>query len=155
MSPLGRIAILAITLSVLIVGFVVLRPTDDRSTRSGASSTVASTPTSTGTSPPPPSATTPSRPARPEPRPSGPRIAVRDLQPVGGVAKIRARKGDRVRFTVTSDRGETVHLHGYDIVEPVAPGRAARFAFDADLEGIFEVELENSAVPVAEVRVDP
>jgi hypothetical protein len=60
-----------------------------------------------------------------------------------------------VRFTVTSDVAEEVHVHGYDILKEVAPGAPARFRFEATFEGIFEVELERSGEPILELRVEP
>lgn len=84
-----------------------------------------------------------------------PVVRVRDLEPVGGVAKIRTTKGERVRFEVRSDVADEVHVHGFDLSKPVGPGRPARFSFVAELDGIFEVELEESGVEVAQIRVDP
>ncbi len=37
----------------------------------------------------------------------------------------------------------------------VAPGRPARFSFPAGLEGVFEIELEDVGLQVAELRVRP
>lgn len=154
MSPLARIAVLAITLSVLIVGFVVLRPVDQRRGLP-VSSVAETTPSPDVAAAPRNDGARTARRAAASPSEPGVRIEVENLVPERGVTRIRVRVGQPVRFTVTSDRGENVHLHGYDLVEPVAPGRPARFVFTADLEGIFEVELENAAVPVAQLRVDP
>ena len=84
-----------------------------------------------------------------------PTVAVKALEPVGGVAEIRVKSGKRVRFVVKSDVPDEVHVHTYDISVPVAPGKPARFAFTADIEGIFEVELENAGVEVVTLRVEP
>jgi plastocyanin len=59
---------------------------------------------------------------------------------VGGPADIQAKKGDVVRFVVSSDAADDIHLHGYDIEKKVEPGQPARFKFTADVEGIFEIE---------------
>ncbi|MBA3326761.1 MAG: hypothetical protein H0T43_00465 [Solirubrobacterales bacterium] len=61
-----------------------------------------------------------------------------------------------MRLQVTTpDTSDGVHLHGYDLTEDLAPGRRARFSFDADAEGVFEVELEGAGVQIAELRVGP
>jgi hypothetical protein len=65
------------------------------------------------------------------------------------------KAGDRVRFVVQADAPEEVHVHGYDISKDVGPGQNARFNFVADLEGIFEIELENSGVQIVELVVEP
>ncbi|MDW5596793.1 hypothetical protein VSS74_20775 [Conexibacter stalactiti] len=99
----------------------------------------------------PDGATAPARPAAP----AVPRIVVRDLQPVGGVKELVFHKGDTIRFVVDSDAPEEVHLHGYDVAEDVAPGQPARFAVKANIEGIFEAELEHSGTQIASITVEP
>jgi FtsP/CotA-like multicopper oxidase with cupredoxin domain len=76
-------------------------------------------------------------------------------EPVGGVQQIEVKAGDRVRFVVQADAPEEVHVHGYDISKDVGPSKNARFNFVADLEGIFEIELENSGVQIVELVVEP
>lgn len=87
--------------------------------------------------------------------PDVPVIRVRGGEPVGGVATVTVRNGDTVRFIVTADAPEEVHVHGFDVSKEVGPGQDARFAFKAEFEGVFEVELENSAVKIAEIEVEP
>jgi hypothetical protein len=48
-----------------------------------------------------------------------------------------------------------VHLHGYDIVRDVAPGRPAVIRFRATTAGRFEVELEDRGLQIAELEVRP
>jgi hypothetical protein len=84
-----------------------------------------------------------------------PAIWVRAHQPVGGVQKLTVRKGDRVRFTVACDQPEEVHAHGYDVTENVSPTTPARFDFVAEIEGIFDVELERSGVQILSLMVRP
>lgn len=88
-------------------------------------------------------------------KPKVPTIVVRDGEPIDGVADLAYDQGERVRFRVTSDAAEEIHLHGYDISEEVAPGGAVTFDFPAELEGVFEVELEERATPIAELTVEP
>jgi FtsP/CotA-like multicopper oxidase with cupredoxin domain len=82
-------------------------------------------------------------------------IVVRDGQPVGGVQELEFAKGERIRFTVESDIAEEVHLHGYDIAKDVSGGGKVSFDVPATFEGVFEVELEQSVVPLAEITVTP
>jgi plastocyanin len=68
------------------------------------------------------------------------RIRLEGGQVVGGPADIKVTKGDTVRIVVSADAHDDIHLHGYDIEEPVEPGQPARFKFKANIEGIFEIE---------------
>ena len=68
------------------------------------------------------------------------RIQIQDGQVVGGPGDIRVTKGDQVTIIVSADAPDDVHLHGYDLEKPVAPGKPATFRFTADIEGIFEME---------------
>lgn len=102
----------------------------------------------------------PEKPDKPEaaqkPKvPALPTIVVREGEPVGGVAELTYDKGERVKFRVTSDSAEEIHLHGYDIGKDVAAGGTVTFDFTADLEGVFEIELEERATQIAELTVNP
>jgi hypothetical protein len=74
---------------------------------------------------------------------------------VAGVRRLTVAKGEIVRFRVTSDVAEEVHVHGYDLLRPVGPGRPASFRFPATLEGIFEVGLEGAGQEILSLRVQP
>jgi hypothetical protein len=50
---------------------------------------------------------------------------------------------------------EEVHVHGYDLSFDLEPGKMKTVEFKADLEGVFEIELEQSAVPLAKLVVNP
>lgn len=97
---------------------------------------------------------TQSEPRQPE-EPAVPVYRVVDGQPAGGVQKLEANEGDNIRFVVKSDVDDEVHVHGFDVSEPVGPGKPARFDFKASFTGVFEIELENSAVPIIELQVNP
>jgi hypothetical protein len=92
---------------------------------------------------------------KPEPKPKVPTIVVREGQPVGGVQELTFTQGDDMRFTVESDTAAEVHFHGYDVSEEVAAGEKASFDVPAEIEGVFEVELEETAVQIAEITVNP
>jgi len=84
-----------------------------------------------------------------------PTIVVRGGEPVDGIAELAVSAGEDVRFRVTSDEAEEIHVHGYDLAQRVPAGGTVEFDFPADLEGIYEVELEELAVQIAELRVEP
>ena len=86
---------------------------------------------------------------------SVPTIVVRDGEPVGGVKRLEYSAGDEIRFKVESDAAEEVHVHGYDVAKDVPAGGSVSFTIPADIEGIYEVELEELGVPIAELRVNP
>jgi len=90
------------------------------------------------------------------PPPAGPteiRIVVVNGAPKGGIVREKVEKGDRVVLIVRSDVADHVHLHGYDIMRDVAPGKPARLPFKATIPGRFEVELEDRGVPIADITV--
>ncbi|HST70066.1 MAG TPA: hypothetical protein VLI94_10455 [Solirubrobacterales bacterium] len=84
-----------------------------------------------------------------------PTIVVRDGEPVDGVAELEFSAGEEVRFRVTSDQAEEIHVHGYDLAQEVPAGGTVEFAFPAELEGIYEVELEQLAVQIVELQINP
>ncbi len=86
---------------------------------------------------------------------SVPTVVVRNGEPVGGVKELDYNAGDEVRFEVESDVADEVHVHGYDLMEDVPAGGTVSFDFPADIEGIFEVELEGRKEQIAELRVNP
>jgi hypothetical protein len=86
---------------------------------------------------------------------AAPTIVVRGGEPVGGVRELEYGAGDEIRFTVRSDVADEIHVHGYDLMKDVPAGGSVSFSFPADIEGIFEVELEGRKEQIAELRVNP
>jgi len=84
-----------------------------------------------------------------------PTITVKNGEPVGGVQELEYSAGDRVRFKVDSDVADEIHIHGYDLMKDVPAGGSVSFSFPAEIEGIFEVELEGRKEQIAELRVNP
>jgi hypothetical protein len=98
----------------------------------------------------------PANEPKPKPEETATEIQVEGGQPVGGVQKIRVTVEEPVRLLISSpDTSEEVHVHGYDVTGDLAPGKPAKIDFDATIEGVFEVELEHSATPIAELTVEP
>jgi hypothetical protein len=84
-----------------------------------------------------------------------PTIVIRNGEPVGGIKELEYNAGDEIRFEVTSDVADEVHVHGYDLMQDVPVGGTVSFDFPAEIEGIFEVELEGRIEQIAELRVNP
>lgn len=80
-------------------------------------------------------------------------IVVENGEVQGGVAQVEVDLGDTVKLRVTSDTAEKIHVHGYDLVQEIAPNDPVTFEFTADIPGQFEIELENSHVKIAELVV--
>jgi len=141
-----NVLIAAAAVAVAVVLFVVLRPNDDDEATTASGPTTQSTPT----------VTTPVVPQPPQPPPAARvRITIKNGLPAGGPPRVAVAKGRRVVLVVTSDVADKVHLHGYDIVRDVAPGRPATIEFRAAIVGTVEAELEGSGVQIATVTTKP
>jgi hypothetical protein len=118
---------------------------DDGSGTAGATTTTAAA-TTTPTTTAGPTATT--RPATPviEVRVAGGKVQ-------GGVRREQVRRGETVVLRVVADVTDHVHLHGYDLMADVAPGKPAEIRFTADLPGVWEVELEDRKQPLLTIEV--
>jgi FtsP/CotA-like multicopper oxidase with cupredoxin domain len=134
MSKAGRLGLVALAVVVVVVAFLIARPGDDDD---GGGSSVSNTPAETTEASP--TATAPSAPTPPADGPDATVIELTDHAPPS-VESIEVKKGDPVRIVVRSDVADDIHIHGYDLERAAAPGKPARFAFPADLEGIFEIE---------------
>jgi hypothetical protein len=139
-SNRARAAIALGAIAVAVVLFIVLRSSDEGDNDSGTQTTQQGTPSGQ----------------------DGTRrqkqsyiVVVRNGKPVGGIKKMEYRKGERVRFVVRSDVADEIHVHGYDRLREVRAGGSVRFDFPADLEGVFEIELEQRKEQIAELRVNP
>ena len=151
MSPaVKKLATVSVLIAVAVAGFIVLKPgdDDDNSTSNTITSPVTTTPTQAPERPP----TT-----APSPTPVPRTVVIRTVggAAVGAVRKITVSKGDSVRIDVTSDVAEEVHVHGYDRAFAIPAGDRAKVRFRASIDGRFEIELEASGTPIAELTVSP
>ena len=142
----ARAAVLVAALAAVVVLFVVLSGGDeDEPATTTAATTNEQKPAGGGGE-------------KEKPRPEKPGVAtivVKNGQPVGGVQDLEFSKGEDIVFRVRSDVADHVHFHGYDVFMDVAAGGDVKFDVPADVEGVFEVELEDRAVPIAEITVSP
>ena len=68
---------------------------------------------------------------------------------------LTAYHGDTLVVTVSADRAEEIHLHGYDKHFHPAPGKPATLTFVADADGSFEYEIEASGTHLGNLQVEP
>jgi hypothetical protein len=78
-------------------------------------------------------------PARAEPRTFDLAIGNGELPKQSRV--VRVRQGDDVTLRWSTDAPLTIHLHGYDLEQKLAPGPAAAMRFTARATGRFPIEV--------------
>ena len=149
MSRTQRLTFLAIAAVIAVVAVVILTVAggggdDDEQEATSAQATA----TPTQTAEPGETATETPEPT-PTPKPQPPLVTR------GEVTKLRFEQGDTVKFRVRVDVTDHVHVHGYDLMKDVTPGKTVTFSFPAEITGIFEIELEDRAEEIAQLRVDP
>ena len=137
----ARLGVAAVAIVVIVVLFIVLSGGDDDSSSTVASTTATTTEANGST-------TTTTEAAVPT-------ITIKDGEPVGGIQDLSFDKGDDIRFRVRSDADWEIHFHGYDIPMDVEAGASVEFNVPATIEGVFEVEIEQTATQIAEITVNP
>ena len=149
-----RLALILSLLALAAFGLVACGDDDDddaatEATTEETTTEETTTEETTTEAPPPP------RPPSAESIPATIRIMVSGGVPVGGVVRETVRQGRRERIVVRSDVPDHVHVHGYDIMRDVAPGRPTQIVFRATIPGQFEVELEDRGLQIADLEVRP
>jgi hypothetical protein len=77
-------------------------------------------------------------------------------KPVGGIADLVYHKGDQIHFKVKVPFEEEVHLHGYDVLKEVPKGGGTvTYDLPAEIEGVFEAELEGHKEQIIQLEVEP
>jgi hypothetical protein len=140
----GRVLVALVAIAVASVFFVVLKNDDDGG--AGENGGVTAREGNDGGA---------ANPAGGEGAAKVPTIVVKGGEPVGGIRELSYEEGDRIRFEVTSDVSDEVHVHGYDLAKDVEAGGTVSFDFPATIEGVFEAELEGRKEQIAELRVNP
>ena len=138
MSRGQRIGLLAAAVAIAVVAFVIAKPgsddNDDSTTTQAAGSSGK-----------------PSKPAGPKTT----RIQLKNHNPVGGRKVIKVKKDDKVLIVVSSDKPDTVHLHGYEIEREITPAKPGRYSVRARNEGAFELESHTTEQKLATLQVGP
>lgn len=80
-------------------------------------------------------------------------ITVRDGKVTPAPARTELRRGERVALRVTSDRADTLHVHGYDKEVALPAGQEATLTLTADRTGLFEVETHESRLVLTQLLV--
>jgi len=142
MSNTRRLGLIVGGIAVAVLAFLVLRPTP--------APEPASAPQQASDTKDQPSTT----PPRPAPKPRYQSIPVPSGE-AADVAEVEVKKGETVRLSFRAEGPGEIHIHGYDRYVQLKGGRAARVAFEADIDGVFEVENHDTGAPVAELKVEP
>lgn len=71
----------------------------------------------------------------------------------GDTGRVAVPLGTPVIVSVTSDVADEIHVHGYDRKVKVPAGATGSVAFNANTAGVFEVELEDSKLPLLQLQV--
>ncbi|WP_318206978.1 hypothetical protein [Streptomyces sp. SJL17-1] len=121
---------------------------DDHTAWAVAGAPVQATVRLDGTAPPSPA---------PKPRPTATERTV-DITVSGTTvqpppSRVELKKGERLTLRVTSDRADTLHVHGYDRELPLSPGTPATLTLTADRTGLFEVETHESGLLLTQLVV--
>ena len=83
-------------------------------------------------------------------------VVDKEGHPVGGIQELVYRKGDRIHFKVEVPFEEEIHLHGYDVMKEVPKGGGTvTYDLPAEIEGVFEAELEGRGEQIVELKVEP
>ena len=149
MSKGQRLGFLAIALVIAVVAVIISSSSggDDEQEQASATATPAAEQTPGGQQEASPVEPEPT--ATPTPKPEPP------LLTAGKETTLEFEEGDRVAFRVRHDGAEHVHVHGYDIFKDLEPNKTVTISFKADIVGIFEIELEDSAVLLARLKIEP
>lgn len=118
--------------------------TTEAATETGVETATATTTVETEPPPPPP-----------PPGPVRAQITVRGGEVVGGRRVLKVKQGKQFVLIVNADVSDHVHLHGYDLMADVAPGKPARIRLKTSIPGRFEIELEDRGFPIGELEVRP
>jgi hypothetical protein len=158
-SSRSRAALLAAALVVLVVAFIVASSSgDDDDTTTTA--TQATTPAQTSTAGATETAEGTGGEEAPEPEPA-PEPRVETIRVEGGqnaagdAQDLEYEKGDTIRLRFVSDEAMEVHIHGFDKYVNVPAGGSKRAVFEANIDGIYEVENHGNGAQLARLEIQP
>ncbi|MFD8979304.1 hypothetical protein [Streptomyces sp. NPDC059564] len=80
-------------------------------------------------------------------------LTVRDGKVVPATSRTEVKRGERIALRVTSDRADTLHVHGYDKELALPAGQEATLVLTADRTGLFEVETHASGLVLTQLLV--
>jgi hypothetical protein len=92
-----------------------------------------------------------------EPNPAAPvvkvNVSVRDGKVAPKPHRVDVAQGATVRLQVTSDVDDVLHVHGFDVEEPLEAGRTTMVELTADQPGVFEVETHETELELLQLEV--
>jgi len=92
-----------------------------------------------------------------EPNPAAPvvvvNVSVRDGKVTPKPHRVDVKLGANVRLQVTSDDDDVLHVHGYEVEEPLEAGHTTTVELTADQPGVFEVETHESELLLLQLAV--
>jgi plastocyanin len=92
-----------------------------------------------------------------EPNPAAPvveiNVSVRDGEVTPKPHRVDVTQGATVRLQVTSDVDDELHVHGFDVEEPLEAGRTTTVELTADQPGVFEVETHETELELLQLEV--
>jgi plastocyanin len=92
-----------------------------------------------------------------EPNPAAPvvevNVSVRDGKVAPKPHRLDVKLGATVRLQVTSDEDDVLHVHGYDVEEPLEAGHTTTVELTADQPGVFEVETHETELELLQLEV--
>ena len=142
MEKRQRFVLLGVAAAVAIIAIVIAVASGGSDKKDSSTSTTATTAAPGATS------TAADRPPQPE------QITLKGGQPDGGVKKLSFDKDGPLDIVVTSDQKLPIHFHGYDIEKETAPGKPAEFKVaKANIDGVFEMEVESTSTKIASITV--
>jgi hypothetical protein len=120
-------------------------PSGSGPTRSGSGQTSAGTGPASGAKTPPGG-----------PAPSGVRVIAitvtgRDVRPAP--SRVEIEVGELLRLTVTADREDELHVHGFEVERELTPGKAALVELRGERPGLYEVETHSPPLRLLQVVV--
>ncbi|MEW2415627.1 hypothetical protein AB0953_18175 [Streptomyces sp. NPDC046866] len=80
-------------------------------------------------------------------------LTVRDGRVSPAPGRTELKRGERIALRVTSDRADTLHVHGYDKELALPAGQEATLVLTADRTGLFEVETHASRLVLTQLLV--
>jgi hypothetical protein len=92
-----------------------------------------------------------------EPNPAAPvdedNESVRDGKVRPKPHRVGVTQGATVRLQVTSDVDDVLHVHGFDVEEPLEAGHTTTVELTADQPGVFEVETHETELELLQLEV--
>ncbi|MFE2285986.1 cupredoxin domain-containing protein [Streptomyces sp. NPDC059443] len=80
-------------------------------------------------------------------------ITIRDAKVTPAPGRVEVKRGERVALRVTSDRADTLHVHGFDKELALPAGQEATLILTADRTGLFEIETHESDLVLTQLLV--